>query len=84
VERRIERLEGAIIPDHERSPDLLAVADRLAAATGTDAEEIIAEAERLMVKTGPPVTLERMAAVVARERGMPVADVLAEAERLCA
>jgi len=84
VERRIERLEGAIIPDHERSPDLLAVADRLAVATGTDADAIITEAERLMVETGPPYTVQRLAIVVARETGGTVAGVLAEAERLCA
>ena len=56
----------------------LAYADRLAAryANGVTGAEIIAEYDHLVAAIGPPVTTARLAARVAHELGVPVAEVL--------
>ncbi|MGI8403219.1 MAG: hypothetical protein ACR2OE_00360 [Thermomicrobiales bacterium] len=61
------------------SPEIRACAERLAAEEGIQADELIAEAEWLMVTAGPPYNVERVAAMTAGERGTSMADVLSEA-----
>lgn len=72
--KRLQALEQHYPP--AISPEIRACAERLAAEEGIQADELIAEAERLMVAAGPPYNVERVATMIAGERGTSMADVL--------
>lgn len=75
--KRLQALEQHYPP--AISPEIRACAERLAAEAGVSADELIAEAKRLMQAARPPYSLERVAAMIAGETGRTIADVLAEA-----
>lgn len=64
------------------SPEIRACAERLAVEAGVSADELIAEAERLMQAAGRPYSVERVAAMIAGETGRTGAEVLAEARAI--